>query len=371
MSSTISHSTTNYVPTIGITMGDPAGIGPEICLKLIDHLEDLEDCKLVIFGDATVLEKHSRFYHRDFTNICLIDTLDDKPSTSFALFNVTTPEIGLARIGEVSETAGIAAFNFLMTAIRAAKQKQIDAIVTGPINKLAFKAAGVEFPGHTELLAQEFDTEQFCMMQYSDEITCSFVTTHIGYQQVAQQLSPERILQVIQLTDNALTNILQRKPNLIVCGLNPHAGESGLFGDLEEERFIVPAIESAKSLGIQVEGPLPPDTCFIPSKRESTDGYICMYHDQGHIPLKALAFDKAVNTTLGLPVIRTSVDHGTAFDIAGSNQANPGSLLAAIKLAAKLAKRQVDQKLRYDGPDPRDSKPAYQSSDTKKTTPKK
>src|SRR5678816_756693 len=179
-----------------------------------------------------------------------------------------------------------------------------------------------------------------CMMQYSEEITCTFVTVHIGLREVADALTTERILDVIELSAEALQRIRNRPAKIVVCGLNPHAGEHGLFGDREEERIIIPAIEQARAKGIDVEGPVPGDTAFLPWKRRSTDVFVCMYHDQGHIPVKALAFDKAVNTTLGLPIIRTSVDHGTALDIAWQGKADPGSLFAAAKLAVLLAERQ-------------------------------
>ncbi len=168
-------------------------------------------------------------------------------------------------------------------------------------------------------------------------MTCSLVTTHVGYRDVPRGLSVNRIVDVIELTAAALRDRLGRHPRLTVCGLNPHAGEHGLFGDNEEERLIVPAIETVRRAGLETEGPLPPDTAFLPDVRARTDAYICMYHDQGLIPLKTLAFASAVNVTLGLPIVRTSVDHGTAFDIAGQGKANPESLFAAIRLAAELA----------------------------------
>jgi len=180
------------------------------------------------------------------------------------------------------------------------------------------------------------------MMLTSKKITCSLVTAHIGYHQVVEQLSVERILEVIQLTDTAMQAIRGQSPRLRVCGLNPHAGEHGLFGQQEEERFIIPAVEQAKKQGINVIGPIPADTAFLPPIREQTDAYICMYHDQGLIPLKAISFDNAVNITLGLPIIRTSVDHGTAFDIAWKGIAEVNSLVQAVRLACQLAEQASD-----------------------------
>jgi 4-hydroxythreonine-4-phosphate dehydrogenase len=207
------------------------------------------------------------------------------------------------------------------------------------LNKEAMHAAGHNYPGHTEIFAERMNAARSCMMQYSDEITCSFVTVHVGYAEVPQLLKPERILDVIELTANALGRIRGREPKLLVCGLNPHAGENGLFGEREEEHFIAPAIEQARRHGFNVTGPVPPDTAFTPARRKEFDAVVCMYHDQGHIPVKMIAFDSAVNTTLGLPVTRTSVDHGTAFDIAWRGKANPNSLFAAVRLAAKLARK--------------------------------
>jgi 4-hydroxythreonine-4-phosphate dehydrogenase len=180
------------------------------------------------------------------------------------------------------------------------------------------------------------------MMLTSSELTCSFVTVHVGYAEVPRLLNVQRILDVIELTADALRRMRGREPRLMVCGLNPHAGEHGLFGEREEERFIVPAIAAARERGISIEGPLPPDTAFLPERRRATDAFICMNHDQGHIPLKALAFDSAVNLTLGLPVVRTSVDHGTAFDIAWQGKASPNSLIAAVQLATRLAPEKTE-----------------------------
>ncbi|MGN6136354.1 MAG: PdxA family dehydrogenase, partial [Aureliella sp.] len=204
-------------------------------------------------------------------------------------------------------------------------------------NKEALHAAGHLYPGHTEMFAERAQGQRWCMLQYSPEISCSFVTVHCGYAEVPGLLSTRRILDVIELTAAAFERLRGRHPKLVVCGLNPHAGEHGLFGDREEERMIIPAIEQARAAGIDIEGPLPPDTAFLPWKRQSTDAYVCMYHDQGHIPVKALAFDSAVNTTLGISIIRTSVDHGTACDIAWQGKARAHSLRAALDVAQKLA----------------------------------
>jgi 4-hydroxythreonine-4-phosphate dehydrogenase len=239
--------------------------------------------------------------------------------------------------GTINAATGRAGYTYVNRAIDAALAGQVAAVTTAPLNKEAMSLAGIKFPGHTEIFASRTNAARSCMMQYSEEITCTFVTVHVGYRDVPGLLTKERILDVIELTAAGLERIRGRKPRLAVCGLNPHAGEHGLFGDREEERIIIPAIEAARAQGIAIEGPLPPDTAFLPWKRKNTDAFICMYHDQGHIPVKALAFDSAVNTTLGLPIIRTSVDHGTALDIAWQGQARPDSLYSAVRLAVRLA----------------------------------
>ncbi|MCL4152699.1 UNVERIFIED_CONTAM: hypothetical protein GTU68_045782 [Idotea baltica] len=198
--------------------------------------------------------------------------------------------------------------------------------------------AGIDYPGHTELFADRFGTEEFAMMMTSPAFSCSLVTTHVGYYEVPSQLTIDSILEVIHLTHDSLKRILGRQPKLVALGLNPHAGEGGLFGNQEEEKVILPAVEKAIQAGVDIEGPIPPDTGFLPWRREQTDGYVCMYHDQGLIPFKAFNFDTGVNITLGLPIVRTSVDHGTALDIAWQGKADVASLISAVKLAARLAK---------------------------------
>jgi 4-hydroxythreonine-4-phosphate dehydrogenase len=239
--------------------------------------------------------------------------------------------------GIVSAATGLAGYRYIEAAINAAVAAEVAAVATGPIHKEALRAAGVPHPGHTEIFIEKTNAPRGCMMLTSPQLTCSFVTVHVGYHEVPGLLSVQRILDVIELTSDAMRRINRRAPKLVVCGLNPHAGEHGLFGNREEERFIIPAIEAARAKGINIEGPLPPDTAFLVGRRKQTDAFVCMYHDQGHIPLKALAFDDAINITLGLPIVRTSVDHGTACDIAWQGKANPNSLFQAVQLAARLA----------------------------------
>jgi 4-hydroxythreonine-4-phosphate dehydrogenase len=312
---------------LAITLGDPAGIGPELCLHLLAHPEAIPGCEAVVVGDATILRRVARALGRALPeNAALIDR---------ACFSEAEAEAVVP--GRVSAACGGAALDYIDFAIAGTLAGDFDALVTAPINKEALRAAGIDFPGHTEILAHRTDAARSCMMQYSDEITCTFVTCHCGYADVPDLLTHDRLLDVIELTHDALSRIKGRPPLLVACGLNPHAGEHGLFGAREEETRIIPALEAARARGIDIRGPVPPDTAFIPSARRTTDCVVCMYHDQGHIPLKALAFDRAVNVTLGLPIIRTSVDHGTAFDIAWQGKANPGSLIEAVNLAVRLA----------------------------------
>ncbi len=238
--------------------------------------------------------------------------------------------------GEISASCGRAAYEYIRAAIEDAIAGRVAAVATAPIQKEAFHAAGVNFPGHTELFAALTQTSRYCMMLACDEYAVGFVTTHVALADVAKHLTKERVLDVIRLTADAAARLFSKRPTLCVCGLNPHAGEGGLFGK-EEETVIKPAVQQALSEGICVEGPLPPDTAFLPSRLRQTDAYVAMYHDQGHIPFKMHAFDRGVNITLGLPIVRTSVDHGTAFDIAWKGIANHNSMAQAILYAVRLA----------------------------------
>ena len=327
-------------PLIAVTMGDPAGVGPEICLRLLADKDVLEHCIPVVFGDAAVLERCAKqtrlIAPRRVVPLAAWPQVCRELSEP-ALLDLAELDAAALQPGVVSAATGRAAYHYIEAAIAAALAGEVAAVVTAPIHKEALRAAGVPYPGHTEMFADKTSAKRSCMMLTSPELTCSFVTAHVGYSEVPGLLSVQRILDCIELTADALRRIRRRAPKLVVCGLNPHAGEHGLFGNREEQQFIIPAIEAAVAKGLDIEGPLPPDTAFLASRRRQTDAFVCMYHDQGHIPLKALAFDDAVNVTLGLPIIRTSVDHGTACDIAWQGKANPNSLLLAVKLAAQLA----------------------------------
>ncbi|HCN28852.1 MAG TPA: 4-hydroxythreonine-4-phosphate dehydrogenase PdxA [Verrucomicrobiales bacterium] len=321
-------------------MGDPAGVGPEVCLQLLANEAVRDFATPVVFGDARLLARCARQAGL-ITPKRIISEIEwpekcanvDEPAV-LDIFGFDAEDF---TPGVVSARTGAAGYRYVEKSIAAALAGQVAAVATAPLNKEALRAAGVNYPGHTEIFAAKTGASRACMFQYSAEVRASFVTVHVGYHEVPVLLTPERILDVIELTADAMQRIRGTRPKLAVLGLNPHAGEHGLFGNREEEDIIIPAIEAARARGHAVEGPLPPDTAFIPAKRRATDAFICMYHDQGHIPLKALAFDTAVNTTLGLPIIRTSVDHGTACDIAWQGKASGSSLVEAVRLAAKMA----------------------------------
>ncbi len=314
-------------------MGDPAGVGPELCLRLLNRSH--KNYTPIVFGDASVLTRVSKLLDLPMTSpVVSLGTSITGP----AIIHCPTADLSNIVPGRVQANCGKASVEYCLQAIAGIKCATVDGIVTCPINKRAISNAGYSYPGHTELFAEQFADSKICMMQYASDIACSFVTTHIGYAEVCDQLTIARIAEVIELTNDALRLIRGTAPKLLVCGLNPHAGEHGRFGNGEEELLIVPAVKKVKSQGIDATGPVPADTAFTPQARARFDGVVCMYHDQGHIPIKMIAFDRAVNVTLGLSAIRTSVDHGTAFDIAWSGKADPGSLFEAVHLAANLSK---------------------------------
>ena len=321
-------------------MGDPAGIGPELCLRLLANAATAKICTPIVFGNAALLARVANHCDLPMPEV-VIRSSDGMEAIGqidqAAVFDCTSDDADSIQPGTVSATTGSQSFDYVTRSIDAALAGHVAGVVTAPINKEAWQAAGIAYPGHTELFAERASSERFCMMMTAPAFSCSLVTTHVGYAEVPSLLTAERILEVIRLTNTALERNLGRPPKLIALGLNPHAGEHGLFGDREEEKVIEPAVQLAIKEGIDIEGPIPPDTGFITWRREQTDGYICMYHDQGLIPFKALNFDTGVNTTLGLPIIRTSVDHGTALDIAWQGTAEVSSLIAAVELAAKLA----------------------------------
>ncbi|MFQ3671506.1 MAG: 4-hydroxythreonine-4-phosphate dehydrogenase PdxA [Verrucomicrobiia bacterium] len=329
-------------PRIAVTMGDPAGIGPEICLDLLRDESVRQVAVPLVFGDVTVLREAAEKTGKPGPEQVLgweRWKAEGRMMTEPGVVDLGAMEGNKVVPGRVDAATGRASFRYVEAAIEAAMEGWVAGVATGPIHKQAWHAAGVPYPGHTEIFATRTRAKRSCMMLTSEKITCSFVTSHVGYREVPDLLSVARILEVMELTDEAMRRLRGRKPRLVVNGLNPHAGEGGLFGGMEEERFIVPAVEEARERGMEVVGPLPPDTAFLGRWLAETDAYICMYHDQGLIPLKMLAFDSAINTTLGLPIIRTSVDHGTALDLAWQGRAMASSLCRAVEMAARLAEQ--------------------------------
>lgn len=332
-------------PVLGLTMGDPAGIGPEICLQAMNSRAVRGCCVPVLFGDASVLRRVAARLKRrkgqggavawpviSAGEFGLLSRIDEPMAV-----DCRAVDGGSVVPGKVSAACGRAGYAYIERAIEAALAGKISGVVTAPIHKEALSQSGVKFPGHTEIFTALTGAKRSCMLLYSDKLAVSMVTTHIGYSDVPQKLSADRVLDVIELTANTMRRILRKEPVLGVCGLNPHAGEHGLFGQREEERCVEPAVQRARARGILAEGPLVPDAVFTGNMRRKFDAIVTLYHDQGHIPFKMLAFDTGVNTTLGLPIIRTSVDHGTAFDIAWQGKADPTSLYSAVAVAARLA----------------------------------
>lgn len=325
-------------PLIAVSMGDAAGIGPELCLRVLSDKALCELCTPVLFGDADIL-----FRVADVCGLTPPERVVSKENWDGnpRIAHPTVVDCN-ALAGEpitprsVQARCGQAAYDYIMEAISAAQAGYVDAICTAPINKEAMHLAGILYPGHTELLADKTNAADVRMMFVAEELVVSLVTIHVPYRHVPALLDVAHITRTIALTHDALVKLGTPSPSLIVCGLNPHGGENGLFGD-EDATLIKPAVEAARASGIDVAGPLPPDTAFLPDVRKDADGIVAMYHDQGLIPFKMLAFDRGVNVTLGLPFIRTSPDHGTAFDIAWKGMASPSSMIHAMRLAARMA----------------------------------
>lgn len=329
----------NHKPVIGITMGDAAGVGPEIILKSLSYEEMYQISNPLVIGDRKILERAKAFVGSEL-NIETI-TVDQLDQVSYQQGTVHVLDLDLLPadlpVGQVSAEAGHAAFKYLETAITLAKVNKIQAICTAPLNKEALHKGGHKYPGHTEILADLTGTQDFSMMLSAPNLKVIHVTTHVGLIDAVKMIHPERVYHVIKLAHDTLQKAGIQQPKIAVCGINPHAGENGLFGYGEEEEKVIPGVEKAQSEGINVVGPLPADTLFFRTVRGDFDIVVAMYHDQGHGPVKVLGLDAGVNITVGLPIIRTSVDHGTAFDIAGKGIADEKSLMEALRQAAELA----------------------------------
>lgn len=316
-------------------MGDPIGIGPEILVKALLKTKVHSYCRPLILGDTGVVKQALDLIGSN-CEINEITTIEDAKFQTDALdlLPCSTIDENCASIKKPTAQTGTAMHDYIVQGINLALKNKIDGLVTCPITKTAMKLAGSQFHGHTELLAHQTKTDNFAMMLAGNKLRVVLSTIHIPLSQVTRQLKTSEILRVIQLTHTSLKDRFNiESPKIGVAGLNPHSGEDGMFGD-EEQTIITPAVDQALKDGIDAKGPLPPDTIFYHALNGKFDAVVCMYHDQGLIPFKLIHFEDGVNTTLGLPIIRTSVDHGTAYDIAWQGIANPQSLVQAIKMAA-------------------------------------
>ncbi len=336
-------------PKIGITMGDPAGIGPEIVIKALGKKETYKKCTPIVIGDYEALKEANTFTGHnlklnEIQNIT--EAKDEHGYVDYLSLNYLKPRGWEYK--KVSALTGKASFNYITKAIELAMGNKIHAVTTGPINKESINLAGYQYSGHTEIFAEYTKTKDYAMMLASDGLRVAHVTTHVSMRRACDLITSERVYTVIRLANEAMKLIGIKNPKIAVAGLNAHSSENGLFGS-EENEEIAPAICKAKKDGIVVEGPVPPDTVFVKALAGQYDIVVAMYHDQGHIPLKLIGFKldmatnkytsvSGINCTIGLPIIRTSVDHGTAFGKAGEGRANEESLVDAINLAVKMAK---------------------------------
>jgi 4-phospho-D-threonate 3-dehydrogenase / 4-phospho-D-erythronate 3-dehydrogenase len=324
-------------PLLAITMGDPAGIGPEVVLKALAHADVFEYCRPLVIGDRRILERAAGWLGQ----LPQFDIVADPKLGSYEPGHVTLLDLENAPperipVGEESAAAGAAAVEYVFRACDLAMAGEVDAVVTAPLNKAAMHLAGYDYAGHTELLTERTGAERVSMLLIGPNLRIVHVSTHVALEEAIARVTPRRVEDVIQIAHDACQALGIARPRIAVAGLNPHASEGGIFGDEEAER-IEPAIRAARSRGLDVSDPQPPDTVFLRATRGSYDVVVAQYHDQGHIPMKLLAFDSGVNVSYGLPIIRTSVDHGTAFDIAGTGVAEESSLLAAIDVALQMA----------------------------------
>ena len=339
-------------PIIAITMGDPAGIGPEIAVKALQQRSIHEICKPLLVGDAKVFEQIINKLNLNVEVNAVSKVADAKFKLGIIdVFDLHITDINKLQFGKIDAMCGEASFQAVKKAIELAMANEVDATVTGPINKKSINEAGHHFAGHTEIYAHFTGTKKYAMLLVEDNINVIHVSTHVSLRQAVDLVKKERIVQVIELIIDGLKRLGKTNLKIGVAGLNPHAGDSGLFGT-EDDEEILPAVQEAKHLGYDVEGPVPPDTMFAKAAMGAYGGVVAMYHDQGHIPFKLAGFKwnaekqqmdsvKGVNITLGLPIIRTSVDHGTAFEIAGKGIASADAMILAIESAVQLSKNKI------------------------------
>ncbi len=315
---------------LGITMGDPTGVGPEIIVKALHS----SSYRAIVIGDTAAMKAAAEIVKLPVE----IRSIEDVSEAIFAdgtieVLDFHNVDMDKLVRGKRSSLGGSAAFDYIEKAAKLALSKEIAAIVTAPASKEALNMAGYAYPGHTELLAELCGVSDTVMLLVAGSFRITHISTHSSLRKACDLVKRDRIVRVLHLTNQATRQMGVKMPRIVVAGLNPHAGEGGLFGD-EEINEIIPAVEMARDSGLNVAGPLPPDTVFLRAWQGEFDAVIAMYHDQGHIPIKMVGFNQGVNVTLGLPIIRTSVDHGTAFDKAGKGTANPASMVEAIKLAS-------------------------------------
>lgn len=337
-----------YKPIIGITMGDPASIGPEIALKALLNRRVQDICRPILIGDAAVFQQIADRLQlpiaiRPVAAVAEAQFIDGQAD----VFDLHNTDLSKVVFGEISAEAGNASFESVVKVIDLALNGAVDATVTGPINKKSINEAGHHFAGHTEIYAHYTGTKKYAMLLVEENMRVIHVSTHVSLRQACDLVRQERILEVIELLQNGLISLGVDNLKIGVAGLNPHAGDSGLFGT-EDDEEILPAVVLAKERGYDVDGPIPADTLFAKAATGYYGGIVAMYHDQGHIPFKLTGFKwnaekkqmdsvKGVNITMGLPIIRTSVDHGTAFEIAGKGVASPDAMILAIESAVQLA----------------------------------
>ena len=327
----------DYKPIIALTMGDGAGVGPEIIVQALSHPDIYQHCRPFVIGDLKILQRAETIWNTG----CQFRAISGPKEAKFEFGTIECVDLDLLPadlpFGKISAAAGDAAFRYVEKSIHMAMNKEIDAICTAPLNKESMQLGGHHYPGHTEILADLTGAEHYGMMFTSDELNVILVTIHVGLRESIDLVTPESVYNTLVLARNAMKRKMGGKePRIVVCGLNPHAGENGLFGDGEEETKIIPGIERARAEGMIVTGPVPADTAFFRARNGRFDIVVAMNHDQGLGPVKVLGIDRSVNVTVGLPVIRTSVDHGTAFGHAGTGTAKAENMLVALREAWRM-----------------------------------
>ncbi|BCB75270.1 4-hydroxythreonine-4-phosphate dehydrogenase PdxA [Phytohabitans flavus] len=327
------------LPIIAVTMGDGAGIGPEVIVKALRTPVVRELCRPLVIGDAARLKAAA-----DLCGVSAdVRTVAGPAQAAYEAGAIDVVDLGVLPadlpFGQLSAAAGEGAYQYVRRAVELAMAGEVQAICTAPLNKEALHAAGHKYPGHTELLAELSGVDEVSMMLTTEKVRVIHVTTHVGLLDAVRRIDGPLVYRTIRRGYQTLLDAGITAPVIAVCGINPHAGENGLFGYGEEEEKVVPGIELARAEGIDAQGPLPADTVFFRAGRGDFDLVVAMYHDQGHGPVKILGLEAGVNITVGLPVIRTSVDHGTAFDIAGTGRADEGSMIEALRQASALARR--------------------------------